>query len=106
MSKRSGTTATNGDTYAEVAAAPPKTNSEERMFQLPAAKRRRIREKRIPRGNRKHYANYVPIHTAYDKQKDLLSKETGHFSLVRAMHLADLITELNGKNLPPLPPSP
>jgi len=31
-----------------------------------------------------------------DKQKDLLSSETGHFSLVRAMHLADLITELNG----------
>lgn len=35
-------------------------------------------------------------HTAYDKQKDLLSSETGHFSLIRAMHLADLITELNG----------
>lgn len=34
---------------------------------------------------------------AYDKQKDLLSSETGHFSLIRAMHLADLITELNGK---------
>jgi len=32
----------------------------------------------------------------YDKQKDLLSAETGHFSLIRAMHLADLITELNG----------
>jgi len=31
-----------------------------------------------------------------DKQKRLLSSETGHFSLVRAMHLADLITELNG----------
>jgi len=33
---------------------------------------------------------------AYEKQKDLLSSETGHFSLIRAMHLADLITELNG----------
>ncbi|KAK1753506.1 hypothetical protein QBC47DRAFT_303367 [Echria macrotheca] len=33
---------------------------------------------------------------SYDKQKDLLSSETGHFSLIRAMHLADLITELNG----------
>ncbi|KAK0724802.1 hypothetical protein B0H67DRAFT_115488 [Lasiosphaeris hirsuta] len=32
----------------------------------------------------------------YDKQKVLLSSETGHFSLIRAMHLADLITELNG----------
>lgn len=44
-----------------------------------------------------------PIFIAYDKQKDLLSNETGHFSLVRAMHLADLITELNGKRevLPP-----
>lgn len=32
-----------------------------------------------------------------DKQKVLLASETGqHFSLVRAMHLADLITELNG----------
>ena len=33
---------------------------------------------------------------AVDKQKKLLSEETGHFSLIRAMHLADLITELNG----------
>ncbi|KAK3690021.1 hypothetical protein B0T22DRAFT_499574 [Podospora appendiculata] len=32
----------------------------------------------------------------YDKQKDLLGSDTGHFSLIRAMHLADLITELNG----------
>lgn len=32
----------------------------------------------------------------FDKQKLLLSSDTGHFSLVRAMHLADLITELNG----------
>ena len=34
--------------------------------------------------------------TAEDKQKTLLSTDTGHFSLVRAMHLADLITEMNG----------
>jgi len=32
----------------------------------------------------------------FDKQKTLLSSDAGHFSLVRAMHLADLITELNG----------
>lgn len=38
--------------------------------------------------------------TAYDKQKDLLSSETGHFSLIRAMHLADLITEMNGTRRP------
>lgn len=31
-----------------------------------------------------------------DKQKVLLSADTGHFSLIRALHLADLITELNG----------
>jgi CDP-diacylglycerol--serine O-phosphatidyltransferase len=36
-----------------------------------------------------------------DKQKMLLSSETGHFSLLRALHLADLITELNGENLTP-----
>ncbi|KKK14916.1 phosphatidylserine synthase [Aspergillus ochraceoroseus] len=30
-----------------------------------------------------------------EKQKMLLSSETGHFSLVRALHLADLVTELN-----------
>ncbi|KAF3352182.1 Ubiquitin-conjugating enzyme E2 35 [Verticillium dahliae VDG1] len=33
---------------------------------------------------------------AQDKQKLLLSSETGHFSLIRAMHLADLITLCNG----------
>ncbi|ORY15838.1 phosphatidylserine synthase, partial [Clohesyomyces aquaticus] len=31
-----------------------------------------------------------------DKQARLLSTEAGHFSLVRALHLADFITELNG----------
>ncbi|KAK2747047.1 CDP-diacylglycerol-serine O-phosphatidyltransferase [Onygenales sp. PD_40] len=30
-----------------------------------------------------------------DKQKTLLSADMGHFSLVRALHLADLVTELN-----------
>ncbi|RAK76137.1 Gar1-domain-containing protein [Aspergillus fijiensis CBS 313.89] len=30
-----------------------------------------------------------------EKQKMLLSAETGHFSMVRALHLADLVTELN-----------
>ncbi|PHH83998.1 hypothetical protein CDD83_2659 [Cordyceps sp. RAO-2017] len=33
---------------------------------------------------------------AIDKQKSLLSADVGHFSLVRAMHLADLITLMNG----------
>ena len=40
---------------------------------------------------------------AYEKQKDLLSSETGHFSLIRAMHLADLITEMNGMRPPNRP---
>ncbi|KAL1852066.1 hypothetical protein VTK73DRAFT_9312 [Phialemonium thermophilum] len=30
-----------------------------------------------------------------DKQKLLLSADTGHFSLIRALHLADAITEMN-----------
>ncbi len=34
---------------------------------------------------------------AYNKQKDLLSSTTGHFSLLKALHMADYITELNGK---------
>jgi CDP-diacylglycerol--serine O-phosphatidyltransferase len=33
---------------------------------------------------------------AIDKQKMLLSADVGHFSLVRALHLADLITLMNG----------
>ncbi|GAB1216763.1 hypothetical protein ATERTT37_005981 [Aspergillus terreus] len=31
-----------------------------------------------------------------EKQKMLLSSETGHFSMIKALHLADLVTELNG----------
>lgn len=31
-----------------------------------------------------------------EKQKMLLSSEHGHFSLIKALHLADLVTELNG----------
>ncbi|KAI1763689.1 CDP-diacylglycerol--serine O-phosphatidyltransferase [Hypoxylon sp. FL1150] len=33
---------------------------------------------------------------SYNKQKDLLSSTKGHFSLLRALHMADYITELNG----------
>jgi CDP-diacylglycerol--serine O-phosphatidyltransferase len=36
------------------------------------------------------------LHSAIDKQKMLLSSDVGHFSLIRAMHLADLITLMNG----------
>ncbi|KAF2400008.1 phosphatidylserine synthase [Trichodelitschia bisporula] len=34
--------------------------------------------------------------TAHEKQARLLASDTGHFSMIRALHLADLITELNG----------
>jgi CDP-diacylglycerol---serine O-phosphatidyltransferase len=34
---------------------------------------------------------------AVDKQKKLLHEATGHFTMIRMLHLADLITELNGK---------
>ncbi|KIW89042.1 CDP-diacylglycerol-serine O-phosphatidyltransferase [Cladophialophora bantiana CBS 173.52] len=37
-----------------------------------------------------------PRDSAQSKQAMLLSQDTGHFSLIRALHLADLITELNG----------
>ncbi|KAL2115075.1 hypothetical protein VTJ04DRAFT_10738 [Mycothermus thermophilus] len=40
-------------------------------------------------------ANDIP-NAALDKQKILFSPNAGHFSLIRALHLADLITELNG----------
>ncbi|KAK5625576.1 hypothetical protein RRF57_001292 [Xylaria bambusicola] len=39
---------------------------------------------------------------SYDKQKDLLASTTGHFSLLRALHMADYITELNGTLSSPL----
>lgn len=38
----------------------------------------------------------IVVCKAIDKQKTLLSADVGHFSLVRAMHLADLITLMNG----------
>jgi CDP-diacylglycerol--serine O-phosphatidyltransferase len=34
--------------------------------------------------------------SSFDKQKILLSSDTGHFSLIKALHLADLITLMNG----------
>jgi hypothetical protein len=36
------------------------------------------------------------MYAAQDKQARLLSTEAGHFSLFRALHLADFITEMNG----------
>lgn len=37
-----------------------------------------------------------PKDDAQAKQAMLLAQDTGHFSLVKAMHLADVVTELNG----------
>lgn len=53
-----------------------------------------------------HALTAVPPSPAYDKQKVLLSSEVGHFSLIRALHLADLITEMNGTSCSPPPPLP
>jgi hypothetical protein len=41
-----------------------------------------------------------PQDGAQSKQAMLLSTDTGHFSLIKALHLADLITEMNGKHSP------
>jgi len=38
----------------------------------------------------------VEGNAAEDKQKKLLAEDDGHFSMIRMLHLADLITELNG----------
>lgn len=38
---------------------------------------------------------YWPF-VAEDKQKQLLQENSGHFSMIKMLHLADLITELNG----------
>jgi hypothetical protein len=49
----------------------------------------------------------MPYHAepSHDRQKDLLSSGDGHFSLVRALHMADYITEMNGMaKTPSLPP--
>jgi len=37
-----------------------------------------------------------PQGQAQNKQAILLAEDAGHFSLIKAMHLADVITEMNG----------
>jgi len=37
-----------------------------------------------------------PAESAQDKQVRLLAEDDAHFSIIRALHLADLITEMNG----------
>lgn len=39
------------------------------------------------------------IHIIEDKQKKLLQADSGHFSMIKMLHLADLITELNGTSI-------
>ncbi|KAL8780240.1 MAG: hypothetical protein Q9194_001003 [Teloschistes cf. exilis] len=41
-----------------------------------------------------------PSDGGQEKQKKLLEADAGHFSMIKALHLADLITELNG-TVPP-----
>ena len=57
-------------------------------------------------GRKQQKANIISsVHrTANSKQKDLLVSTTGHFSLLRALHMADYITELNGTNIYLRPP--
>ncbi|KAL9615544.1 MAG: hypothetical protein Q9167_000057 [Letrouitia subvulpina] len=44
-----------------------------------------------------HSAADVLIHySGQEKQKKLLASDAGHFSMIKALHLADLITEMNG----------
>lgn len=47
------------------------------------------------------------LQSAQQKQAMYLAQETGHFSLVKAMHLADAITLINGLSgcEHPFPPS-
>jgi CDP-diacylglycerol---serine O-phosphatidyltransferase len=47
------------------------------------------------------YIFFADFVIAMDKQKTLLASDTGHFSLIKALHLADLITELNGTSSTP-----
>lgn len=49
----------------------------------------------VPNGIEKDLSAKV-AESAEDKQTRLLGTNPGHFSMIRALHLADLITELNG----------
>lgn len=110
MSKRISTSATNGapaiSDASDISKGKPCTYTCQKII---PKKRKRIdalggrdkTEEELVQGPARHgLLTDTPTNAAYDKQKDLLSNETGHFSLVRAMHLADLITELNGKSTP------
>ena len=41
--------------------------------------------------------------TDVEEQKQMLADDTRHFSMIRMLHLADLITELNGSSFLPYP---
>ncbi|KAI9879231.1 MAG: CDP-diacylglycerol-serine O-phosphatidyltransferase [Pleopsidium flavum] len=48
-----------------------------------------------PNGSGKDSATNIS-NGSQEKQKMLLASDTGHFSMIKALHLADLITEMNG----------
>ncbi|KAI9773313.1 MAG: CDP-diacylglycerol-serine O-phosphatidyltransferase [Geoglossum simile] len=50
----------------------------------------------VPNGEEKEHPPPAAQGAAQQDQKLLLSSDTGHFSLIKALHVADLITELNG----------
>jgi len=54
--------------------------------------------RRVPNGSKaeKPSAEVDKRETPLEKQARLLAQQGGHFTMIRALHLADLITELNG----------
>lgn len=62
---------------------------------------RKLSKSRVCQNSRSLQASLTFV-KAQDKQKRLLEQETGHFSMVRALHLADLITLMNGMRPGPL----
>jgi hypothetical protein len=84
MSKRSSASAANGSTKDATVGEPGESFD-------PAATAPRVSSLSI-----------TDRMLAVEKQKKLLHEATGHFTLIRMLHLADLITELNGSWEKPL----
>lgn len=88
MSKRSSVAAANGAASKDTGdVTPPCTSADSRGATATAVRPRKK-------------TSSLTAPTAIDKQKILLSSDAGRFSLVRALHLADFITELNGEQSP------
>lgn len=43
-----------------------------------------------------HGTKDSPEYKSKERQAEILAADNGHFSMIKALHLADLITELNG----------